>query len=168
MSWLWFDFCSERAADAIAGAQAFGDDGRGLGYFSAWARDRPQPTEAAAKIDERAVDRFGGAGWISLARAARGMFLPFDDTAVVHATRMVLSQPPADVFSTLLEGDDRCVGALTGSHGSRDDVTHDPFAFLFPTVVVQVAAGLLGCMPAPVGPVTQRYGADNPWPWDRF
>jgi hypothetical protein len=34
--------------------------------------------------------------------------------------------------------------------------------------ILRVDAGLLGTMPAPVGPDTQRYGAGNPWPWDRF
>lgn len=168
MSWVWFDLCPEPRADAVACARAASDDGRCSGFVCAWGHDRRQPSATAVKVDERAVDPSGAPGWVSLARAPQGLFLPFDDPEVVQATRMVLSLPPREAFSTLLEGDDRCVGALTGTHGARDDLAYDPFANLFPVVVMQVEAGMLGRMPAPVGPVTQRYGADNPWPWDRF
>jgi len=37
-----------------------------------------------------------------------------------------------------------------------------------PRCLVRVGPGLLGRTPTPVGPMTQRYGAANPWPWDRF
>ncbi len=57
---------------------------------------------------------------------------------------MVLSMPPADVFSTLVHGDDRCVGALTGSYVSPGELAHDPFAYLFPTVVLRVERGYWG------------------------
>jgi hypothetical protein len=53
----------------------------------------------------------------------------------------------------------------------RDDPVRlgdDPFARLFPARILRVDAGLLGTMPPLVGPGTQRYGAGNPWPWDRF
>jgi hypothetical protein len=45
---------------------------------------------------------------------------------------------------------------------------YDPFGVLFPASVLQVEAGILGRMPFPAGPVTQRYGPENPWPSDRF
>ena len=75
---------------------------------------------------------------------------------------------PADAFSTLLEGDDRCRGALTGVRGELGRLGYDPFANLFPVVVLRVGPGLLGHVPTPVGPSIQRYGGANPWPWDRF
>ncbi len=110
----------------------------------------------------------GAPGWVSWARGSGGPFLPFDDPAVAQATRMVLSMPPADVFSTLVHGDDRCVAALTGSMTVRENWPTIPSPTSSRRVVLRVEAGILGRMPAPVDPVTQRYGADNPWPWDRF
>jgi len=169
MSWAWFDLCQEPTTGSVlASAPAWTEDGRPAGALCAWAAERERPTPTAAKVDARAVDASGEDGWVSLVMAPPGIFLPFDDTAVAHATRMVLGMPPADVFSTLVEGDDRCRGALTGMHGEPGRLGYDPFANLFPAVVLQVGSGLLGRMPAPVGPSTQRYGGSNPWPWDRF
>ena len=168
MSWVWFDLCPGPVTDALASAAAYDEQGREIGTLAAWRHDVPRPSPSAAKVDQRAVDPSGAAGWVSWARGADGLFLPFDDPAVAQATRMVMSMPPAGVFSTLVEGDDRCVGALTATYGDRRELTYDPFANLFPTIVLRVEAGVLGRMPAPTGPVTQRYGADNPWPWDRF
>jgi len=169
MSWVWFDLCQEQTTDSVlASASAWTEDGRTAGVLCAWSGDREQPTPTASKLDARAVDAFGEEGWVSLAIGRRGACLPFDDPAVTHATRMVLGMPPADIFSTLVEGDDRCRGSLTGMHRERGRLGYDPFANLFPAVVLRVGPGLLGRMPAPVGPSTQRYGSSNPWPWDRF
>ncbi len=168
MSWVWLDLSPDPVAGAMASAPAFDPDGRAVGVLGAWRPDDGRPSATAAKIDRRAVDPYGGTGWVSLVRAPGRLFLPFDDPAVVSATRMVLAMSPADVFSTLVEGDDRCVGALTGVHDATGRLQYDPFANLFPAVVLRVGEGILGRMPAPTGPGTQRYGADNPWPWDRF
>ncbi len=165
---MWFDLCPEATGSVAASAPAWASDGAPAGVLCAWAADLEQPSPTAAKIDARAVDPGGGEGWVSLVLARPGLFLPFDDPAVAQATRMVLSMHPADVFSTLAEGDDRCRGALTGMHGDPGRLGYDPFSNLFPAVVLRVGPGLLGQMPAPVGPSTQRYGAANPWPWDRF
>jgi hypothetical protein len=35
-------------------------------------------------------------------------------------------------------------------------------------MLLSVEAGILGSMTAPTGPVIERYGSGNPWPWDRF
>jgi len=139
-----------------------------VGFLGAWPAESDRPTRTAAKIDARAIDGTGQGGWVSLVTAPPGLFLPFDDPAVAHATRMVLAMAPADVFSTLVEGDDRCLGALTGMHGDSGRLGYDPFANLFPAVVLRVGPGILGHMPMPVGPSTQRYGGANPWPGDRF
>lgn len=168
MSWVWFDLCPESEGPVLASALAWNKDGSAAGVLSAWAGELTQPSPAATKIDARAIDASGGEGWISLALAPAAMFLPFDDPAVAQATRMVLSMPPADVFSTLLDGNARCRGAVTGMHGDASRLSFDPFANLFPTLVLRVGPGILGHMPAPAGPSTQRYGAADPWPWDRF
>lgn len=168
MSWSWFDFGAEPAGPTLATARAWSVDGRSLGFLAAWPADEDQPTPTAAKIDSRAIDAAGGGGWVSLVLGPPGLFLPFDDPAVTQATRMVLAMPPADIFSTLVEGDDRCRGALTGGHGDTGRLGYDPFANLFPALILRVEPGILGRMPAPVGPCTQRYGGGNPWPWDRF
>ncbi len=167
MTWAWFAPCADRPAGAYAVAAVSGPDGAAAGYLAAWAPDEDHPA-AAAKIDARAVDPDGEAGWASLVFAPDGLYVPFDDVAVTAALRQVLLMPPAAVFSTLLVGDDRLVGALTAAHEPGGRLLLDPFANIFPAVVVRVEAGFLGSMPAPAGPTTQRYGADNPWPWDRF
>jgi len=168
VSWAWFDFCAEHARSCLASAQAWSVDGRCGGFLMAWSAEQDQPTPTAAKIDTRAIDAAGAGGWVSLVIGPAGMSLPFDDPAVVHASRMILAMAPADVFSTLVEGDDRCRGALTAMHGEPSRLGYDPFANLFPAVVLRVGPGILGHMPAPVGPSIQRYGGANPWPWDRF
>jgi len=168
VSWVWFDLCPAPSGSVLASAPVWADDGGSAGVLCAWARELAQPSPSATKIDARAIDASGDGGWVSLAQAPHGLFLPFDDPAVAQATRTVLGMPPADVFSTLLEGDARCRGAVTGMHGDPSRLGYDPFAHLFPAVVLRVGPGMLGHMPAPVGPSTQRYGGANPWPWDRF
>ena len=100
---------------------------------------------------------------------------PLERVAAVRRRRRlprhpaVLAAPPVDVVSTFVTGDDRFVGAITAVHD--DDAIRlrdDPFATIFPATLVRVGPGLLGTTPAPVGPVIQRYGGANPWPWDRF
>ena len=59
-------------------------------------------------------------------------------------------------------------GQVVFTAGYPRRLADDPFARQFPARILRVDAGLLGTMPAPVGPGTQRYGAGNPWPWDRF
>jgi hypothetical protein len=44
----------------------------------------------------------------------------------------------------------------------------DPFARVFPALVLRVDGGLFGHCAPPAGPVIERYGSANPWPWDRF
>jgi len=168
VSWAWFNFGAERAGAALATAQAWSVEGHSVGFLTAWSADEQPPTPTAAKIDARAIDAAGDGGWVSLVIGPPGLFVPFDDPMVTQATRMVLAMPPVDVFSTLVESDDRCRGALTGTHGEPSRLGYDPFANLFPAVVLRVGPGILGRMPAPVGPSTQRYGGANPWPGDRF
>ncbi len=167
MTWAWFTLCPDPPVGAFASAAAFDLSGAAAGYLAAWRPDAAHP-EGAGKIDSRAVDPAGGPGFASLVLAPDGLFLPFDDVAVTAALRQVLRLPPAPVFSTLLVGDDRLVGSLTAAPEAAGRLDQDPFANLFPARALRVEAGVLGTMPAPAGPTTQRYGADNPWPWDCF
>jgi len=168
VSWLWFDLCPDPATGTVASARVSDANGTPRGVLCAWASDQDRPTPTAAKVDSRAIDPSGEPGSVSLVLAPDGLYLPFDDPAVAHATRMILAMTPADVCSTLVDGDDRFRGSLTGTHGDDGRLGYDPFGVLFPAVVLRVEAGILGRMSSPVGPVTQRYGATNPWPWDRF
>ncbi len=168
MSWCWFAYRNERPTDAKASAALRTPAGDGAGFLAAWDASESEP-EGAARIDARAVDPDGEQAWISLVWAPGGVSLLFDDVAVSHAIRSVLAMVAPDALSTLTQGDDRFVGAVTVVHddgGGR--VGHDPFGAIFPARVLAVEAGLFGHMPPPAGPVTQRYGANNPWPWDRF
>lgn len=168
MSYLRFALRADRPDDALALARAFGPDGQPAGWLAAWAKETKP--EGAMRIDARAVDHHGPAGWLSLVLApASGAWL-FDDPAVVQALRNCLLLPPTDVLSTLLSGVTRFGGALTALY-ERDMVRleSDPFAQIYPgRRILRVEAGFLGRTPTPVGPVIQRYGAGQPWPLDRF
>jgi hypothetical protein len=168
MTWCWFAVRQERPAEALASAAITDGDGSDAGFLAAWVQADQEP-DGATRIDARAIDVDGPPGEVSLAMAPTGVSLLFDDVAVSQAIRAVLAMPPADACSTLTLGDDRFVGAVTVVHGEdASRLRFDPFATLFPARVLRVGGGLFGWMPAPAGPVTQRYGAGNPWPWDRF
>jgi hypothetical protein len=119
-------------------------------------------------VDRRAIDRDGEAAWISLVLAPAGVSLDFDDPVVLGATRAVLGLEPVRALSTLIVERIRFAGALTADDVLSERLRSDPFARIFPGQLLEVAPGLIGRMPAPVGPGVQRYGGGNPWPWDRF
>ncbi len=168
MSWCWFARRDERPEAAFASAAVTELDASPAGFLAAWAGTDDEP-EGAVRIDARAIDPDGAEAVISLSLAPTGVALLFDDPAVSHAIRAVLQMPPADALSTLSKGDAHFVGAVTVVHGDGlGRLGFDPFNLLFPARTLWVEAGLFGRMPAPSGPGTQRYGADNPWPWDRF
>ena len=96
----------------------------------------------------------------------RGL-LAFDDLAVQHARREVLrSAVPPDAVSTLLVDDSHFAGSITVRRGR--EVDDDPFARVEPGRVLRVAAGIVGAFPLPVGPVIERHGSAQPWPWEWF
>lgn len=167
MSWCWLALREDRPTDAELCAQVCELDGSSAGFLAAWPATVDQPG-GAAKVDGRALDPAGSTAELSLVLAPPGLALPFDDPAVAQAIRRVLALPPADFVSTLLLGDSRFVGAVTGSRSEPGRLDGDPFAVIFPARRLRVAAGLFGRMPAPTGPVGQRYGSDQPWPWERF
>ncbi|HXH87474.1 MAG TPA: hypothetical protein VNI55_02560 [Gaiellaceae bacterium] len=163
MSWYWLARTDEQPADALAAAELSSG-----GYLAAFSSDGPAPP-GERKIDARAVDPEGAAGLASLVLPPDGVSILFDDPAVSGALRAALAAPWPDVLSTLVVESSKFAGALTAVRdGDRGRLASDPFARIFPAELVEVGPGLLGRTPAPTGPVIQRYGGGNPWPWDRF
>jgi hypothetical protein len=60
------------------------------------------------------------------------------------------------------------VTVARGEHDEARLLWDAPFARVFPARLVRVPAGLFGRVPPPAGPVIERYGSAQPWPWDRF
>jgi hypothetical protein len=168
MSWRWIALRQDRPAGAEAAVGVRELDGHPVGFLAVWPQGAKRP-RGGRRIDARAIDRSGEAAWVSLVLAPDGLSLDFDDPAVLGATREALAQPwSAEVLSTLVVEQMRFGGAVTAVRDDPRRLADDPFARLFPARILRVDAGLFGTMPAPVGPGTQRYGAGNPWPWDRF
>lgn len=168
MSRHWLALVPEPPEGASAAARARDEDGGPAGYLAIWAR-RSKPLREARRIDTRLLDPDGAAAAVSLVRPPPGVRLLFDDLAVQQARRDVLARPPLDAVTTLLSDDSHFEGALTVARGG--DVARlrdDPFARIFPALILHVDAGLLGSVPAPAGPVIERYGSAQPWPADRF
>jgi len=170
MSWLWLALVDAPPAGAppLAAAPATAPDGAPAGLLAAWPAERRPPVRAA-KVDARAIDPRGAPARISLVLAPWRARLPFDDLAVQGARRAVLAGPPRRLVSTLVRGDSVFAGAITALPDDEPDgVVDDPFARVFPARRLRVGTGLLGAMRPPAGPVIERYGSGNPWPWDRF
>ena len=174
MSWLWLallgpdDGPPAGSTAPLAQAMARDTSGQRVGALAAWPSDRRPPVRAS-KVDARAIAPGGAPGRVSLVLAPGRIRLPFDDLAVQQARRAVLSGPPRRLVSTLVRGDSIFAGALTAlPDGEPAGVVDDPFARIFPALVLAVEGGFLGAMPPPAGPVIERYGSGNPWPWDTF
>jgi hypothetical protein len=131
---------------------------------------RAKPTRDARRVDPRIVDPAGEPALVSLVLPPEGVSLLFDDPAVQEARRRVLTGPPFDAVSTLLSDSSHFEGAITVARGPDEQRLRweDPFARVFPARLLRVGAGLLGKVPAPAGPTIERYGSEQPWPWDRF
>lgn len=175
MSYCWLRRAGARPDGALAWARLWTLEGAEAGGLAAWAASAGASVDdaAAVKIDARAVDPTGPAGYASLTWAPEGSWLPFDDVAVSGSIRRVLAGPSCDLVSALSQSDSRFLGALVGVVEDEPDrarvrLADDPFALLFPRRLLRVDAGLLGRAPTAVGPSMQRYGAGSPWPWDRF
>jgi hypothetical protein len=168
MSWHWLALTDERPEDADAAAPAHERDGTPAGWLAIWTR-HAKPGRDARRVDARLLDPHGAEALVSLVRPPRGVRLLFDDPAVQHARRAVLAAPPQDAVTTMLSDASHFEGSLTVARGAgvarRAD---DPFARVFPARVLHVRAGVVGRVPAPAGPVIERYGSEQPWPQDRF
>lgn len=167
MTWRWLARREDRPSGADAVARVL-EGGRPAGYLAAWPEGSARP-RGGVRIDSRAIDPEGEPAAVSLVLAPEGVSLHFDDPAVVGATRAALALRPPEVLSTLVVEEIRFAGALTAIRGGDlRRLADDPFARVFPGRLLRVERGLLGRMPPPPGPGTQRYGAGNPWPWDRW
>lgn len=163
MSWYWLARTDELPEEAFAVAALSSG-----GFLAAFSAAGPAPP-GERKVDSRAVDPDGAAALASLVLAPDGVTIPFDDPAVSGALRAALAARWPNVLSTLVVGNSRFAGALTAVRdGGRSRLEADPFARIFPARIVELGPGLLGCTPPPTGPVIQRYGGGEPWPWDRF
>ena len=167
-SWHWLALVDAAPRDASAWAPAAGLDGAPAGHLGIWAR-RAKPVRDARRVDSRLLDPEGDETVVSLVRPPAGVRLAFDDLAVQEARRAVLAAAPFDAVTTLLSDASHFEGALTVARGADvPRLRDDPFARVFPARLLRVGAGVLGRMPAPAGPVIERYGSARPWPWDRF
>jgi hypothetical protein len=168
VSWAWLALVDERPDSADAAASARTLAGEPAGVLAAWRR-HAKPVRHARRIDARVVDPAGAAARVSLVLPPPGMWLAFDDLAVQHARRELLRGPPFDAVSTLLTDDSHFEGSILVARGAdAARLADDPFARIFPTRILHVGAGILGRVAWPAGPVIERYGSANPWPWDRF
>ena len=147
----------------------FEADGRpgGLarGVAAARAADRAAPAASMTGSSTRRRARRGSRS--SARRSACGS----RSTTSPCSTRAAAcsSELPADAVSTLLSDASHFEGAITVARGPRvARLSDDPFARVFPARILRVEGGLFGRDPAPCGPVIERYGSAQPWPWDRF
>jgi hypothetical protein len=149
-------------ARAAARADLHDLAGTPLGALAAW-RQTAKPLADAVRVDGASIDPQGAPGWLSLLVLPRDRAPLFDDPAVSGALRAVLAGPPADVVSTLVRDSTHFAGAVTVRRDTPRTLAADPFARLGRPVLARVGAGLFGRLPAPAGPVIQRY-AGQPWP----
>jgi hypothetical protein len=163
LTWCWLARTEERPEGALAAARIRFD-----GFLAVFPADAPAPP-GERKLDARAIDPDGPAALVSLVLVPDDLTIPFDDPAVSGALRASLAAPWPHVLSTLVVGESRFGGALTAVRdGNRSRLDADPFARIFPARILELGPGLLGWTPPPTGPVVQRYGGGEPWPWDRF
>lgn len=168
LSWHWLALVDERPEDATAAAPAHQRDGTPAGWLAIWSR-KAKPMRDARRVDARLLDPQGAEAHVSLVRPPRGVRLLFDDLAVQHARRAVLAAAPQDAVTSLLSDASHFEGSLTVARGDGvARLADDPFARIFPARLLHVGAGVVGRVPAPAGPVIERYGSAQPWPRDRF
>jgi hypothetical protein len=75
----------------------------------------------------------------------------------------VLAGRAPDAVSTLVRDATHFAGAVTVYRDTVASLGGDPFARLARPLQARVGPGLFGRVPAPAGPVIQRY-AGQPWP----
>ena len=166
MNRAWVALLAEPAPGADARAPLEELDGDPAGWLVAWLR-RSKPVREARRVDPRLIDPDGAEAVISVVwpDRARGL-LAFDDLAVQHARRALLSDTrPPDAVSTALVDDSHFAGSITVWRGPHAD---DPFARVEPARTLRVAAGVVGAFALPAGPVIERHGSAQPWPWAWF
>jgi len=149
-------------ARATASALLQEANGAPIGLLTAWCQ-RAKPIRDAVRVDGAVIDREGKPAWVSLLMLPRDRAPLFDDPAVSAALRAVLTGPPPDAVSTLVRDSTHLAGAVTVRRDDPGALVDDPFARLGRPLLARVGGGLFGRLPAPAGPVIQRY-AGQPWP----
>jgi len=170
MTRAWLALLATPVTGAEMQAELRDPEGNGAGWLAAWRRPS-KPAKEARRIDPRIIDSAGSEAWLSLVWPSRDALVAFDDLAVQHARRRVLADArPPDAVTTVLVDDSRFAGALTVRRGpdARARLLDDPFARVASARVLHVDAGVLGEVPLPVGPVIERHGSAQPWPWEYF
>lgn len=168
----WFAVLDAAPGGADACAALCTLAGEPAGFGAAWLR-AAKPVREARRIDPRLIDGAGAECFASLVWPPRERgFLKFDDVAVQQARRTLYRGAfPPDGVSTVLVDDSSFAGAITVRRGpgavGRLRST-DPFARIERGQLLHVAPGLFGTLLLPVGPVIERHGSDQPWPWERF
>lgn len=170
MTRAWVALLDAPSATADAQAALHDPEGRPAGWLAAWSR-KSKPIKDARRVDPRIIDPAGAEAWLSLVWPARDALVAFDDLAVQQARRRVLadSRPPAAVTTVLID-DSHFAGSLTVRRGSDAAVRlrDDPFGRVAPAHVLRAGSGIFGDALLPVGPVIERHGSAQPWPWERF
>lgn len=173
--WCWLGFVDEGVGGVPEGAHAaapcFDVGDASTRTLAAWPSDGGRRA-GAGRIDRRVVDAAGPAMAVSYALAPRGVRVPFDDPAVVAATRAALRGPPVAFVSTIVRNAAHIGGAVTGieahvAEGWPDWWGLDAFARVFPARRLLVGAGLFRRVAPPAGPGHQRVGG-LPWPVTGF
>jgi hypothetical protein len=170
MTRAWLAVGEVPAAQADAQAALRDAAGREVGWLTAWRRES-KPVKPARRIDPRIIDPHGAEAWISLVWPAPDALVAFDDLAVQQARRRVLADGrPPDGVTTVLIDNSHFAGALTIRRGpdARALLRDDPFARVAAARVLRLDAGLVGELRLPVGPVIERHGSGQPWPWEHF
>ena len=166
MSRAWIALLDEPASGADAQAPLEELDGEPAGWLVAWLR-QSKPVREARRVDPRLIDAHGLPAELSIVwpDRERGL-LAFDDLAVQHARRATLRHArPPDAVSTALVDDSHFAGSITVWRGARGE---DPFARVEAARVLRVGAGVVGAFALPAGPVIERHGSAQPWPWAWF
>lgn len=105
--------------------------------------------------------------------------LEFDDPAIGGAIQRTLgSYLPLlgrrlVAISTLMSDWRHCAGAFTVFEAdseveARTLAASDPWQAIFPGRLFHLERAIVRRVPAPAGPITQRYGGANPWPGGTF
>jgi hypothetical protein len=170
--WCWFARVDGRSDDplvsaAVASTVATSPDGAVVGTFAAWAAGR-KPVRTAVRMDDRLVDPYGRAAWVSLVTVPRQIAPLFDDVAISQALREVLRGWPPAAVSTLVRDSTTFAGSVTVSRTDDPRSLHDdPFARVHPARILHAGPGMFARPPAPAGPAIQRYSG-KPWPTAGF
>lgn len=156
-AWLgWLDAVPSRPCDLVALTAP--------GVLAGWLSADERPHPAARRVDPRLLDSFGDAAWVSLVWPAPTAMPLFDDTAVLHARRALLSGVSVRGFSTVVVDSSGFAGSVWVAD-SAEALAEDPFRRLGPHRSLRVDSGFFGRVPRPPGPTIERY-AGAPWPED--